>query len=572
MSIEALLTFLTVLLAVMALVPRERSEDIQVRLGFLPRLAGIVAGILVLYWSFLDQIQAAPGLRRLTQVNPWVWRWNTASIYFATLLFAGALATVFYVRRLSPYRLPKLCAVIANALSRRRFGECLHLVEQHLETIERTLAGDYAVERLRRRFLPTLQEQHLSAVVSVNASTVAAAHDESGAPSGRGDGDADTEPIAADRASLEGMVIALPPEPSRLRSRLTELAATPRDAAHSLLRVISLTPAFVRELTRSSPYLGVSLLKLRSSWLMHAFADTYADQMLADSDSIFYRELIRASNVESNGMPLVEAQEQPLLALLCEDACRPHGARYVWPFLHAALDSLDARGAREMVDILNEPCEDYFESGRWRSAPFAGLYLLRIVASRVAVSPEAPSLNLYVVDSFVRDLLKVLSTPAGEDDFAEWPTKIHYLIYECVSLLGDIVDVSHSKAGELRKVRNALESGGGRRPVTTLPEHAAEVLGKVVARCLKTNKLSNQFKGYLLEAWWGTYWEKNKKQPYPLSDRVLDGLLEGGRMNGSNSKVPIGLEAAMAHVDLMLRIDQSGKRFGERLGLDLAAY
>src|SRR5688572_27414463 len=136
MSVEAILTVLTLILAALAIVPRERAEDLQIRLGGLTRRMALVASLLVLYWALLEQIHALPGFSELPRPFEWVGNWQPGSLSLLALLSVTGLGYWSYRQHLPVNRLPRLTVAIGDALARRRYGEVIHLLETHLATIK----------------------------------------------------------------------------------------------------------------------------------------------------------------------------------------------------------------------------------------------------------------------------------------------------------------------------------------------------------------------------------------------------------------------------------------------------
>jgi len=344
-------------------------------------------------------------------------------------------------------------------------------------------------------------------------------------------------------------------EHSRLIRWFTEWAEQPKDAAHDIVRAISLSPQLVRDIAVSNPYLGLSLSQLPSTWLIREFTETLAQAFLSDPESVFYRELRRAENIDSNNVPVVDRVEQPLLIALCDDAVRSDGPRLLYTYLDAGIEPL-RRGASNSLIELNHPADDYYERARWFSPPFATIYLLQITAPRNAVSAEAQTLNLFVLSTLVTLLLQRLSPSDDVELTREWPTPIHYLLYACVSLLVDIIAIWRDRPSELPQNKlGDLHDGLPR----ILPAHAIDVLSRVMYAILLSRKLDARFKGYLLEVWWQAYWKKYEKA-WPHSDAVLSGLLKGGHYGAGDMKHREGLSEAMSHIDFMIQVSEGADK------------
>jgi len=557
MSVEAVLTVITVVLAVLALIPQERGQDLRIRLGGSPLFVAGIAGVLVVYWALLDPLHSLPGLRHLPRPVPWMTNWTPASLSLLVLLIAIGFAWWTYRRQVPVFRVPRLAAAITDALARQRFVECLHLLEAHFDAMRCALDGKYWQARARTRLLPTAAERHLQALDQQR-------HQRGSNVPPAATGEADGTPIA-NKSSAGDLLLSFraAPEPHAIARALASWAEGPREAAHNIVRAISLAPGLVNEIAAVNPYLGLRLLGLNSTWLLREFADTFTRALLGDPQSSFYRELRRAENIDTNNVPLVDQRDQPLLAALCTDAVQPRGPQLIYTFLDSGIEPLRLRRPSVLNEVLNSPTADYHERGRWTSPPFASIYLLAIVAPRNAVTPHAPQLNLYVLQTLVDAVLRQLIPTVEVDLLQEWPTPSHYLLYEVVSLLVDLVGIWKVRPEALEPV---IEAQGKRSPPLTLPEHAVDVLGSVMHACLRSDRLDGRFKGYLMGVWWRVYWDKYQGG-WAHSSNVLDALARGGQLGSGDMAHREGVEEALEHIDIMDRIGEGADALRGRFGV-----
>lgn len=528
MSVEAILTVATVVLAVLALIPAERGQDLRIRLGTTVRIVCGSAAALVVYWALLEQVHSLPVLDSLPRPISWLTGWGPASASLFVLLLATGFAWWRYRVQLPVARLPSLASAVGNLLARRRFGEASHLIEAHRATLRKALKGEYWQLALRKRLLPTRGELHLGALRGVKSRMI----------------------FSTDGPAAQWLV---------------SWSKRPQDAAHDLVRSVSLTPAFVAEIAALNPYLGLSLLHLESTWLLREFADTYARALLLDPESILYRELRRAENLDLHNVPLVDQREQPLLWALCADAVRSGGPRFLDTFLNFGIEPLRQGRPSFLKDVLNGPLEDYYEDGRWGSPPFATIYLLTVVAPRNAIHPDAALINLFGLRTLVDALLAQLRPTDAVDLAREWPTPSHYLLYETVSLLCDLVLILKKRPDTMRQ---RIDANGGAQALT-LPVHAIQVLGSVMYSCLRSGRLDGRFKGYLLGVWWRAYWEKYQ-EAWSHSANVLDALARGGSDGTGEMTHRAGLAEAMGHLDFPERTSAAATAVRARFGIPQA--
>ena len=558
MSVEAILAVVTVVLAIAALIPRERSRDLRIRIGGVAYCVAWLSGILVLYWALLEEIHSLPWLRQIPRSVEWLPTWGPASASLITLLGAAGIGWWSYVRRLPVYRVPKLAGEIADALARRRYNETLHLLETHFETIRAALEGAYWQAKTRELLLPSSSDLHMQALEQRR---------EIGAGLGRRVGRRTGRWFSLRPIGAKALMIAR----SFLRWRIVDgigraferWAEVPREAAHDLIRMASLTPALPREIATANPYFALQLFELSSGWVHRELLELYADELVRDPESVLYRELRRAQNIDLQNVPVVDQVEQPLLSALCADVSRSQGPSLLYTFVECGIDWVRWGRTSGVSAMLDGPIADFHERGRWNAPPFATIYLLTVVVPRAAVDPRAVVINLYSLQSLVTALLARFAPIGSVDFYREWPTPTHYLVYEAVSLLKDTVLIQKERPLEIHSVLAAQT--GSARPLT-LPLHAIDVLGSTMITCLRSSKLDPRFKGYLLEVWWDAYADKYAGR-WSQSDRVLQALAKGRSETAGGADFRAGLAEAMERVDLMLQISPDGDLLRAECGL-----
>jgi len=450
-----------------------------------------------------------------------------------------------YARRIPVTRLPELASGVITSITRRRFDESIHLLEAHFGSIRDALAGEYWQARLRRRFYPTPGEIH----------RVAAAYQRAHA----------NKRQTVSRTDSGGRSINMPAakEPSGLEQWFIDRSNRPIEAAQDIVRTIGLSPGVIDDIAESNPYLGLALMQVESTWAVREFAERFAEALLKDNQSAFYRELRRAENVDAHSVPLVDPIEQPILAALVADVGEVAGPRFVFTFVDAGINAIRHGRSPDVTQILRGPLGSFHDSGRWTCPPFASIYIVAIVAPVNAIDPEAPMLNLYALDSLAGTLLGDFPEEHELESIAEWPTPTHYLLYEIISTLKDLVRIWQRRPEALGPIEARRKRSSSPRH---LPEHAAEVLGAVMSRCLASTKLGNHFKGYLLGVWWNVYTERHKGN-WEHSDKVLDALIRGGHL-GTNEPLHLnGLATALEHIDIVDRVSNAADLLRERAGL-----
>jgi hypothetical protein len=334
----------------------------------------------------------------------------------------------------------------------------------------------------------------------------------------------------------------------------------PREAAQDIGRILSLTPRLVTEIVGANPYLGLKILQIKSSWLFSNYADDYARSLLLDSDSVLYRELRRSENLDRNGWPIIDQKEQPLIHALCKDAVRPEGPSLIYTFLDAGIDPLRPERGGKLRGVLNGPTGDFRERGRWVSPPFATIYLLQIVGPRIAASPMSRPINLYLMRTLTTELLRQIDPDDDVELFWEWPTPTHYLLYEAVVTLVELVRLLIPKDESAERPKANVD-----RTSDALPEQAIEVLGAVMYECMKSPQLDGKFKAYLLGVWWRAYSDKYQGG-WPHTEKVLAALVKGGAW-ARHTDHHEAIAEALQRIDTVLQYSKAGEALLAQLDL-----
>jgi hypothetical protein len=150
---DLLLTVLTLLAAIYAIVPRYRQLDVQLRIGLVDVSVIVitVAGVLCLeFYEFLDaHISWVPGLTCWpTGITP------KNATYVLMLVAACFLALRIRFTHLTKGRIYKFRELVEELYWAQSYGELFTLLQNHLKELFRIYESEFVLSRIRSRLKP----------------------------------------------------------------------------------------------------------------------------------------------------------------------------------------------------------------------------------------------------------------------------------------------------------------------------------------------------------------------------------------------------------------------------------
>jgi hypothetical protein len=258
---DLLITAVGLLVAVYAILPRERHLDLGLRFGTLDVVVCVAACAAVLYLDLYSFFKAHGLVPRLPKWSVGLNPTEVIHVVLAVLVLALVLRARF--ARLSKRKIYKFQELADELLWSRSYLELLALFEAHIKQFFRIYHGDFWTRRLRERWLPDF---------SVATLVLAMERGEQRPP---------------ERALLGWIV-------RPVVSRLPEYRAQSAVAANTA-RSVLLSGGFVGALAGSRPYLGLeivqNLLVPGGRFFREQFVGLYVDALLSQKSGVLYAEL-----------------------------------------------------------------------------------------------------------------------------------------------------------------------------------------------------------------------------------------------------------------------------------------
>lgn len=410
MTIDGLLTFAGLLLAMLAIITRARRLDLQLRWSHIETLATIPAIIAVFYLQFY-QVFKSYGYHL-----GWLdWNFSAHGITPEKTSFVVVLVlSLFLWFRLRKARLPRRKIVQFRRLGEElmhqgNHAELLLLLEMHLSKTVKVLRGGYWDQRFREK---------IENMVKPSIEYLLRQKEKKG-----------ILPIGAKKLIFAVIKPALP-----LFLKLIPSYEKQVDAAAEILRNILLKESLTKSIVSLKPYFGLQLLEL-NVYDKHEFMDAYFREFMTDISSVFYFEIKNNQNIGTISYYILPTNR--LLFYLFNDATVAKNLS-VWKpvgeFVLTLLDEME----KASVDKYNFRMDDYYEEGKWKCPIFTGIRFFDIMVKAALEQNIRWHMWLYYLDHFTKTICRNFNPdPRLSDESHEFPTKYSYLLYHIISTLVD---------------------------------------------------------------------------------------------------------------------------------------
>lgn len=454
----SLLTILGFIAAVWALISPASRLRLRFCMAWWDWMIGGIVFLLIHYLVF------APALERLGlyySLGPWKWGLDSSSAVYLLLL---SFVFYFFWRMRHPTlvrgRIGVFRELIENLHFTRRYDELVLLIEPQLPKLILLIGQPPLLVRWIDRIAPptydiaTLQRQM---------------------PDFK-------NPVWRQRLHkrfqpLKARILARDDVDTQARDILMDLVTSPELTAH---------------LAMAHPYFGLKLIEADEA-IRADFSDNYMDALLASPGSRLYVELKNNQNL-NGGSRLALPKSNRLLYFFFADAAVAMKNGLDRAIGEAVCRRLDED--HQLVKRLNEPLGYYEEVGKFHCPINSGITLFEIMVHEGIHQGLQDHMWLHYFGHFARRILKQMPMDPDEEDHREWPTPFHYLLYRLISVACEWAEqcarVDDAEIPEATRSENGFDRH-------YISKQATIVLGQMLQDIIPSQKLSEQFKEYLLK-------------------------------------------------------------------------
>ena len=291
-QMDLVITVIALVATVLAIVPRSRRLDLQVRFKPLDWALAVLAVLVALFLQFYDFFHAH--ISHLAPKECWPEGLTPANAtYIDILSFAIILGARLYLAKLTRRKMAAYRDLIEELYWDKKFGELITLLQAHLQSLFRIYEGDYFLPKLRARLNPL---HFLTNPVYLSSELT---------------GESKPSPLrwvkALRRWLLDSSIIfQLRRACFRVVNRIERSDESYLHAAE-IIHGVFLAPRFIAALAQTRPYLGLDIIKASSNKFERAaFLDAFLKELLRDSHSVFFREIENNQNVSQGRYEIPE--------------------------------------------------------------------------------------------------------------------------------------------------------------------------------------------------------------------------------------------------------------------------
>ena len=350
--------------------------------------------------------------------------------------------------------------------------------------------------------------------------------------------------------------IVLPAWRKRLNSLLQKLKSCSlvRDdastQAHEVLLNLVTSPELTIHLAVAHPHFCLRLLQSNEA-IRSDFIDHYIDALLDAPGSRLYVELKNNQN-QSVGSRLYLPENNRLLRFFFADAEMALKNGLDKAIGEAVCRRLDEDN--KLIEKLNKPLGSYHDAGRFRCPINSGITLFEIMIHEGIHQGLQDHMWLHYFVYFAEKILKQIAVPPDEESYQEWPTPFHFLLYRLVSIATDWAEQgARIKDSEIPE---ATRDGDGfdRHYIS---KEATKLLGSMLRDIIPSEKISAQFKTYLLEVVVRSHINIQRDANLAdVSSSFLTAVIIGSDMPTKNS-YRVALKREFQKIDHVMRSDAS---------------
>lgn len=511
---DLVITVIALIAAVLAIVPRSRRLDLQVRFQSFDSALAIIAFLVAFFLQFYDFFQAH--ISRLAPKGCWPEGLTpTNAIYMDVLLFAMILGARLYFAKLTPGKMAAYRDLIEDLYWDRKFGELITLLQAHLRSLFRIYEGDYLIPRLRAKLDP-LRFLKIPTYLSEEAK-----------------GEPNPSSFLRERAllksSMDSAII------SRIRlicframSALDKSDSSQQHAAE-IIRGIFVAPRFLAALAQTRPYLGLDIIQASSNRFERAaILDAFLKELLRDPHSVFFREIGNKQNVSKGRYEIPETNRLLHYFLSDVQVAQELGVyKPIGDFLIAYLENLTRHPSDDTYNWVLD--KEFENSDAWRSPLFIGIQFFDIMVKEALFQNVEWHMWLYYLPHIVEGIVRNyrLDDPLVDPTY-ELPTRYSELLYRIFSnIRGWILALEYVPEGQANVVLKSphleFDENGN------IPKSSIVAMARCLFIALSSPNLRDQTKRALAVLVFNCYFDLRRGGKFDAYAQLLASAISAGK-------------------------------------------
>ncbi len=521
MNISDLLTVLTILLAVYAILPKTKILDIKLRLTTLDWLIISVTLLLLFYLQFYN-VFASIGLTpkynlRRYNLNPNNFSFIVVMLLSLYLLLKTRLAPI------AAHKLDELKNLFEQFSYRGELGQMVALLDEHFNKLvmlytKSRYNAEHNVDLLSSEELIKRLNQSLSSSISKPSKLTTLLHNFK----------------------------------QNLNDRISKRRETRRNIISDIFKLSLLNPRFVYELSKTNPYFALKILDAEIDiWYKREFCEHYLKELFSAPTSILYSELNNNHEISSTFRYKIPTSNK-LLRFIFSDA-RKAEALCTWkPIGEKTIAFLVELQRNPESDTYNLPYDKLYDEELQVTCPLSNaIFFFDIMVTEAIYQNIGWHMWLhyfeYITDHIVKNF--DLDNPHVDKE-AEFPNRYSYLLYEIQHTLRGWISILNHLPADQENIR--LDDSALRGNTANIIQSSILALGRCIYTVSSSTNIPESFKKYLIEGVFSLYFDiriwSNVNQKY--AGLLLESLLKGGHQFCEKDESYNGLV-----LDTLLHID-----------------
>ncbi|MBY7918722.1 hypothetical protein KW474_11835 [Vibrio fluvialis] len=455
MDSSTILTMLGLTAAVLAIIPKESKLDLSLRISKFDWTVIIVSLIFIHYIMYYPVINE---LGFKYNFGKWKFGFNENNTTYLIFVFMSLYLIIrFRFFKINKGNIEKFSELLEQLILKKKYEEASILVEKYFKDIEKIKRSTSFINRLVYKIKPKndfdmcfeIEERTDSCKFMVNEFLI------------------------------------------KLSSIIT-VDDSYKDKASAIVSRMFNNKGFIKFFAESKPYYFLELLTSKSLY-SDIQIKNFFNGLIDDKSSVFYYEIENNQNLKSGNRYFLDPNNKLLFGLLSDCSLAKDLAVYK-PIGDRVNDLLDYDD--KLIDKYNEPLGNYYESGLYQCPIYCGLQFFNIMIFESLYQNIKWHMWLYYYQSFTKKIIKDLNVESKIDLSKEWPTPFHFHLYTITTNCLDWV--YEVDAIENKNILN-IDGSDLNHDNGSILKSSILCLGNITYQIISTNKLSRDFKLYILE-------------------------------------------------------------------------
>lgn len=514
MDASGLFTVLSIFVAIIALIPEERREDLNLRFSLCERRVFIFLCIVSILINYSTPIVL---IFKSIYLQPFYYFWGFDE-KIITMTCALLMSTIFIIK-LMRCNIPKSKINSWNDLSdrllkKKKYSVLGFLLDRYIDQFLGIIDNKSMYERVYA-FL-TKRSLYLSPSYLLESETM--------------------ERLESNKW-FDKLEI-------RIKTKISQIIPSPKQSNNKEVIIRSITrllksSEFVDYLTITHPTIPVKLASNSSFLRVDEFTNNFFKILISNTNSPLYRELKDNQHFNPDTGYHIE-EENFILKHYFSDSKQAIKVRIWQPIGNYVCKYIKEQQGE--INFYNTYCDDFsFSDERWECPIFTGIQFFDLMVHSAIYQKSDEHMWLQYYTYFSKEILKNIDRSLNGEVDSEYPLKFDYLLYEIISNCCGWVAASNDIYNNEVKSVVAIES-------------ASECLGGILKAFLLSDKLDQKQKTYYLEIVLKLMGELDSKGNNRLSKKIFNCIVD---VDVSSSRDLFWLKNIYRNVDHVLRLSGS---------------